>query len=242
MNTLGVIPARGGSKSVPRKNIAPVHGKPLITYTIEAAQRSRLLTHFLVSSDDAEIMAVARQYGAPVPFIRPAELATDTAPSLPVVQHAVGEMERIHGITYDYVVLLQPTTPLRLSEDIDAALEKLAATGADSVISVCDVGAYHPARMRQIVDDRLVELPIREPKEMARRQDLPPVYIRNGAIYAVKRDVVMLQNSMSGSDCRPYIMPEERSVNVDSKLDLLLAEILLRPAVAPGGKSIEAGP
>jgi CMP-N-acetylneuraminic acid synthetase len=241
MNTLGVIPARGGSKSVPRKNIAPVHGKPLITYTIEAAQRSRLLTHFLVSSDDAEIMAVARQYGAPVPFIRPAELATDTAPSLPVVQHAVGEMERMHGITYDYVVLLQPTTPLRLPEDIDAALEKLAATGADSVISVCDVGAYHPARMRQIVDDRLVELPIREPKEMARRQDLPPVYIRNGAIYAVKRDVVMLQNSMSGSDCRPYIMPEERSVNVDSKLDLLLAEILLRPAVAPGGKSIEAG-
>jgi CMP-N-acetylneuraminic acid synthetase len=229
MNSLGVIPARGGSKSVPRKNIALVHGKPLIAYTIEAAQRSRLLTHFLVSSDDAEIIAVARQYGAPVPFVRPAELATDTAPSLPVVQHAVGEMERLHGLTYDYVVLLQPTTPLRLPEDIDLALEKLAATGADSVISVCDVGAYHPARMRQIVDDRLVELPIREPKEMARRQDLPPVYIRNGAIYAVKRDVVMLGNSMSGEDCRAYIMPEQRSVNVDSQLDLLLAEILLRP-------------
>jgi len=241
MNTLGVIPARGGSKSVPRKNIALIHGKPLIAYTIEAAQRSRLLTHFLVSSDDPEIIAVARQYGARVPFIRPAELATDTAPSLPVVQHAVGEMERMHGITYDYIVLLQPTTPLRLPEDIDAALEKLVTTGADSVISVCDVGAYHPARMRQIVDDRLVELPIREPKEMARRQDLPPVYIRNGAIYAVKRDVVMLQNTMSGGDCRPYIMPEERSVNVDSKLDLLLAEIMLRPAETPGGKNTEAG-
>jgi CMP-N-acetylneuraminic acid synthetase len=239
MNSLGVIPARGGSKSVPRKNIALVHGKPLIAYTIEAAQRSRLLTHFLVSSDDAEIIAVARQYGAPAPFVRPAELATDTAPSLPVVQHAVGEMERLHGITYDYVVLLQPTTPLRLPGDIDAALEKLAATGADSVISVCDVGAYHPARMRQIIDDRLVELPIREPKEMARRQDLPPVYIRNGAIYAVKRDVVMLQNTMSGGVCRPYIMPEERSVNVDSMLDLLLAEILLRSPVPPGGKSID---
>jgi CMP-N-acetylneuraminic acid synthetase len=240
MNTLGVIPARGGSKSVPRKNITLVQGKPLIAYTIEAAQHSRLLTHFLVSSDDAEIISVARQYGAPVPFVRPAELATDTAPSLPVVQHAVGEMERLHGITYDYVVLLQPTTPLRLAEDIDAALEKLVATGADSVISVCDVGAYHPARMRQIVDDRLVELPIREPKEMARRQDLPPVYIRNGAIYAVKRDVVMLENSMSGSDCRAYIMPEERSVNVDSKLDLLLAEILLRSPEMPSGKDVEA--
>jgi CMP-N-acetylneuraminic acid synthetase len=241
MNTLGVIPARGGSKSVPRKNIVLVHGKPLIAYTIEAAQRSRLLTHFLVSSDDPEIIAVARQYGAPAPFVRPAELATDTAPSLPVVQHAVGEMERLHGITYDYVVLLQPTTPLRLAEDIDAALEKLVATGADSVISVCDVGAYHPARMRQIVNDRLVELPVREPKEMARRQDLPPVYIRNGAIYAVKRDVVMLQNTMSGGDCRPYIMPEDRSVNVDSKLDLLLAEILLRPFETTGGNSSEEG-
>ncbi len=149
MNILGVIPARGGSKSVPRKNIALVHGKPLIAYTIEAAQHSRLLTHFLVSSDDPEIIAVARKYGAPVPFVRPAELATDIAPTLPVVQHAVGEMERMHGITYDFVVLLQPTTPLRLPEDIDAALEKLVATGANSVISVCDVGAYHPARMRR---------------------------------------------------------------------------------------------
>lgn len=240
MNILGVIPARGGSKSVPRKNITLIHGKPLIAYTIEAAQHSRLLTHFLVSSDDPEIIAVARKYGAPVPFVRPAELATDIAPTLPVVQHAVGEMERMHGITYDFVVLLQPTTPLRLPEDIDAALEKLVATGADSVISVCDVGAYHPARMRMIEDDRLVELPVREPKEMARRQDLPPVYIRNGAIYAVRRDVVMLQNTMSGGDCRPYIMPEERSVNVDSMLDLLLAEILLRPPVPPGGKSIDA--
>jgi len=240
MNILGVIPARGGSKSVPRKNIALVHGKPLIAYTIEAAQRSRLLTHFLVSSDDPEIIAVARKCGASVPFVRPAELATDVAPSLPVVQHAVGEMERMHGISFDYVVLLQPTTPLRLPEDIDAALEKLVATGADSVISVCDVGAYHPARMRQIVDDRLVELPIREPKEMARRQDLPQVFIRNGAIYAVKRDVVMLQNTMSGDVCRPYIMPEERSVNVDSMLDLLLAEILLRPPTLPGGKRVDA--
>ena len=239
MNILGVIPARGGSKSVPHKNIALVHGKPLIAYTIQAAQRSRLLTHFLVSSDDPEIIAVARKYGAPVPFVRPAELATDVAPSLPVVQHAVSEMERMYGISYDVVVLLQPTTPLRLPEDIDAALEKLVATGADSVISVCDVGAYHPARMRQIVDDRLVELPIREPKEMARRQDLPQVFIRNGAIYAVKRDVVMLQNTMSGDVCRPYIMPEERSVNVDSMLDLLLAEILLRPPSLPGGKRVD---
>lgn len=235
MNSLGVIPARGGSKSVPRKNIALLHGKPLIAYTIEAALGSRSLTHFVVSSEDPEIIAVAKRYGAPVPFVRPAELATDEAPSLPVVQHAVREMESLYGITYDIVVLLQPTTPLRLPADIDLAIRKLVETGADSVISVCDVGAYHPARMRQIVDDRLVELPIREPKEMLRRQDLPPVYIRNGAVYAARREVVMVQNSMSGTVCRPYIMPEDRSVNVDSKLDLLLAEILLRPNDPPQG-------
>lgn len=228
MNVLGVIPARGGSKSVPRKNIALLHGKPMIVYTIEAAQQSCRLNDFVVSSEDEEIIEIARQYGAASPFIRPAELATDEAPSLPVVQHAVREMESIRGLSYDYVVLLQPTTPLRQAQDIDAAIEKLVATAADSVVSVCDVGAYHPARMRQIVDDRLVELPIHEPREMLRRQDLPPVYIRNGAVYAVKREVVMLQNSMIGQVSRPYIMPQERSVNVDSKLDLLLAEILLR--------------
>jgi CMP-N-acetylneuraminic acid synthetase len=229
MNILGVIPARGGSKSVPRKNIALVHGKPLLAYTIQAAQGSQRITHFVVSSEDPEIIAVAKRYGAPVPFERPAELAADESPTLPVVQHALREMEMLEGIAFDYIVLLQPTTPLRLPEDIDAAVDKLIGTGADSVISVCDVGAYHPARMRQIVDDRLVELPIREPKEMLRRQDLPPVYIRNGAVYAVKREVVIEHNSMVGQVSRPYIMPDERSINVDSELDLLLAEILLSP-------------
>ena len=232
MNILGVIPARGGSKSIPRKNITPICGKPMIAYTIEAAQGSQRLTYFVVSSEDPEIIEVAKKYGASVPFVRPAELATDDAPTLPVVQHAVLEIERQQRVTFDYVVLLQPTTPLRLPEDIDRALDRLVATGADSVISVCDVGAYHPARMRQIIDDQLVELPTREPKEMLRRQDLPPVYIRNGAIYAVRREVLMERNSMVGKVCRPYIMPEERSVNVDGRLDLLIAEILLNERVS----------
>jgi N-acylneuraminate cytidylyltransferase len=225
---LGVIPARGGSKSVPRKNVALLHGKPLIAYTIAAAQGSYSLTRTVVSSEDSEVLAVARQYGVDAPFVRPAHLATDEAPTLPVVQHAVSEIEAREGQVYDYIVLLQPTTPLRRSQDIDGAVEKLVATRADSVVSVCDVGAYHPARMRQIIDDRLVDLPIREPKEMLRRQDLPPVYIRNGAIYAVRRDVVMVENSLIGKVSRPYLMPEERSVNIDSRLDFLLAEILLR--------------
>jgi CMP-N-acetylneuraminic acid synthetase len=230
MLSLGVIPARGGSKSVPRKNIAMLNGKPMIAYTIEAAQHSRRLTDFVVSSEDTEIINVAKQYGAPAPFVRPRELATDDAPSLPVVQHAVREMEALKGVKYDVIVLLQPTTPLRQAQDIDAAIDKLVTTGADSVVSVCDVGAYHPARMRTIEDDRLVELPVHEPREMLRRQDLPPVYIRNGAVYAVGREVVMSQNSMIGQVSRPYVMPENRSVNVDNPLDFRLAEILLSQA------------
>jgi CMP-N-acetylneuraminic acid synthetase len=228
MNILGVIPARGGSKSVPRKNITLLLGRPLIAYTIAAAQNSNRLSHFLVSSDDTEIIRIAKQFCAPVPFIRPSDLATDQAPTLPVVQHAIHEMEAQEGIRFDYVVLLQPTTPMRKAKDIDAAVDKLAETGADSVVSVCDVDAYHPARMRKIVDDQLVELPIREPKEMARRQDLPPVYIRNGAVYAVRRDVVMEQNSMIGQVSRPYLMPVKQSVNIDSPLDLLMAQHLMK--------------
>lgn len=225
---LGVIPARGGSKSVPRKNLAPLNGKPMLAWTIQAAQESRLLTHFVVSSEDQEIIRVAQQYGALAPFVRPAEFATDEAPSLPVVQHAVREMEQRNGITYDFVVLLQATSPLRNGADIDSALEKLIHTGADSVISVVRVAHHHPARMRFIQDDLLVQLPMGEAREMQRRQDLPPVYIRNGAIFATRRNVVMEQNSMLGKISRPYVMPESRSANVDTKFDFLVVEEMMK--------------
>jgi len=227
-NILGVIPVRGGSKSVPRKNLAPLNGKPMMYFTIQAAQDSNWMSHFVVSSEDEEIIRMARDLGAPAPFVRPAELATDDAPSLPVVQHAVRFMESSLGIVFDYVVLLQATSPLRNGSDIDAALEKLISTGADSVISVVRVAHHHPARMRFIKDDLLVELPMGEAKEMQRRQDLPPVYIRNGAIFAARREVVMDQNSMLGRVSRPYVMPESRSANVDTKFDFLVVEVMMQ--------------
>ena len=227
-NILGVIPVRGGSKSVPRKNLAPLNGKPMMYFTIQAAQDSNWMSHFVVSSEDEEIIRMARDLGAPAPFVRPAELATDDAPSLPVVQHAVRFMESSLGIVFDYVVLLQATSPLRNGSDIDAALEKLISTGADSVISVVRVAHHHPARMRFIKDDLLVELPMGEAKEMQRRQDLPPVYIRNGAIFAARREVVMDQNSMLGRLSRPYVMPESRSANVDTKFDFLVVEVMMQ--------------
>ena len=224
---LGVIPARGGSKSVPHKNLAPLNGKPMMVYTIEAAQNSQLMTHFVVSSEDEKIIQVARQYGAPAPFIRPAEFATDEAPSLPVVQHAVREMESRLDIVFDYVVMLQATSPLRTGADIDTALEKLIRTGADSVVSVVRIAHHHPARMRFIEDDLLVQLPMGEQKELQRRQDLPPVYIRNGAIFA-RREVVMEKNSFLGKVSRPYLMPESRSANVDTKFDFLVVEVMMQ--------------
>lgn len=224
---LAIIPARGRSKTVPRKNIRLILGKPLIAYTISEALKSKLLTRIIVSSDDDEIITIAKKWGAEVPFKRPKKLATDKARSLPVIQQAVRFMEKIGGITYDYVVVLQPPTPFRLASDIDNSLKKLMKTGADSVISLCKVEAMHPIRMKKIVNDRIVDFCVKE-VEGTPRQELPPAYIRNGAIYAVRRNVLMKQNTLHGKDSRPYLMPPDRSINIDSELDLKLAEVLMQ--------------
>lgn len=224
---LGIIPARGGSKSVPKKNTRLLLGKPLIAYTIEVALKSKLVDRVIVSSDDEDTVEIAKKYGAEVPFIRPRELALDTTPMVLVLQHAVGFLEERENINLDYVLLLQPTAPLRLVEDIDNALKKLMETGADSVISVSQVDNVHPILMKRIENDLILPYCIEE-KEGTRRQDYsPPAYMRNGAIYAVKRDILMNNDSVWGKISRPYIMPPERSVCIDSELDFKLVEILL---------------
>ncbi|HEX9660078.1 MAG TPA: acylneuraminate cytidylyltransferase family protein, partial [Rhodothermales bacterium] len=154
---LAVIPARGGSKGVPRKNLVQLCGRPLIAYTIGAGLSATSVSRLVVSTEDEEIASVARSLGADVPFIRPATLATDTAQSLPVVQHAIQAVEEVEGTPYDVIVMLQPTTPLRTAGDIDSAVALLLESGADSVVSVVDVGGHHPYRMKRIDDDgRLV--------------------------------------------------------------------------------------
>ena len=224
---LGVIPARGGSKTIPKKNIFPVLGKPLLNYTIEAALESRLLTHCVVSTDSKDIAEIASRAGALVPFLRPPELSTDAALSLPVILHSLAFMERTNGLSYDAVVMLQPTTPLRLSSDIDMALGKLFETNADSVISVVEVGAAHPLRMKRVIGDQLINSIDQGFEDMRPRQSLPPVYIRNGAIYATRRRTLLEQQTFSGTDCRAYIMPTERSINIDTPADLIIAEYYL---------------
>ncbi|MBN2470234.1 MAG: acylneuraminate cytidylyltransferase family protein [Anaerolineae bacterium] len=228
MRVLGIIPARGGSSGVPRKNIKPLAGKPLIAHTIEAALAVRHLFHrLIVSTEDHEIARVAAQYGAEVPFMRPPELAGDSTPMLPVIQHAVAFVERMDGVRLDWVCLLQPTSPLRAPHDIVNALEIARAGGCDSVISVRQVFAVHPILMKRIEDNRLLPYCIEE-VEGTRRQDYqPPAYMRNGALYLTRRDVIMEGHSIWGEIIRPYVMPEERSIGIDSALDFRLAGLLL---------------
>lgn len=226
---LGVIPARGGSKGIPHKNIYPLCGKPLIAYTIESARRSVRLTKLIVSTDDADIAEIAQRCGAVVPFLRPTELATDAALAIDVVRHALEFQEKRDGVHYDLVVMLQPTTPLKTAEDIDSVIDKLIESGCDSVVTMVDVGANHPARMYRIDDDRLVSV-MDEGGTMRPRQELPPIYIRNGAVYACRREVIYRWNALIGPDVRPLIMPPDRSVNIDGPSDIVLAEYYLKTA------------
>jgi len=224
MRILAIIPARGGSKGIPNKNIINIGDNPLIKYTIDAALESKMLTHCIVSTDSDAISDVAKLCGAMVPFRRPDNLSDDKALSLPVMQHAVDFMESDQGFLYDIVIMLQPTTPLRQAKDIDNAIKLLFDTNADSVISVVDVEGHHPLRMKRIVDGRLVNFIDQGHEDMRPRQELPPVYIRNGAIYATQRDILMKKDSFTGMDSRAYIMPSDRSVNIDTHEDLLLAK------------------
>ena len=228
VRVLGLIPARGGSKGVPRKNVRLLCGKPLLQYTIDAALASRRLSRVVLSTEDEEIAAVGRRCGADVPFSRPAELAQDSTPMLPVVQHAVRCL-RAASDCFEAVCLLQPTNPLRRAADIDAAVALLEQTGADSVISFVEVGDKHPARMKYVTPEgRVVNPPFAEAFEGQRRQELPKLYLREGSIYLTRTAVIMERNSLQGDDCRALLISEDRACNIDGPLDLFVAEQLVR--------------
>ena len=228
MRVLGIVTARGGSKGIPGKNIRPICGKPLLQYTAEAALAAKRLARVVLSTEDEEIAAVGRRCGLDVPFMRPAELAKDDTPHVPVLQEVVRKLEQA-GEKYDAIMTLQPTNPLRLPSDIDGAIALFEKTGADSVISFVPVGDKHPARMKFIDDDgRVVDPPFAEKFEGQRRQDLPKLFLREGSIYLTRHDVLMTHNSIKGRDCRAWLMPEDRACNVDTPYDLFLVEQLLK--------------
>lgn len=211
---LGLITARGGSKGLPRKNVLTVGGKPLIGWTIEAALKSRFIERVVLSSDDDEIMEAAKTWGCEVPYRRPAHLANDTASSMDVVLHALGQLPG-----YEYLVLLQPTSPLRTAADIDAAFELLQSTGASSCVSVCEAD-QSPYWMFRIKNGSKVERLLPDETSATRRQDLPPIYVLNGAIYIARVDWLRQSKNFLGEGCVAYVMPRERSLDIDNAEDL----------------------
>jgi CMP-N,N'-diacetyllegionaminic acid synthase len=226
------VVARGGSKSIPRKNLAPLAGRPLIAWTIEAALRSRSIDRVIVSTDDDEIAAVARANGAEAPFIRPIDLAQDTTPTMPVVIHALRWLESEEGYLPESVVLLQPTSPLRTADDITAATALSHAVSADSVVSV-SLTPSHPHLARRLTGDGRLEDFAAHP-QVDRRQDLEPVYSLNGAIYLARRAHLMENQTFYGPKTYAYVMPPERSLDVDTEWELHLCDLVLRELYGGG--------
>jgi CMP-N,N'-diacetyllegionaminic acid synthase len=220
-SVLALIPARGGSKGLPGKNIRPLKGRPLIGWSIEAALASRYVSRVVVSSDDEEILAVARDQGAETPFRRPASLAGDDTPSMDVVLHA---LDQLGG--FEWIVLLQPTSPLRQAVDIDAAIEQCLNTAAPACVSVCDAPAS-PWWMFQIGDRGGMRSFLPAEQRPVRRQDLPDLYALNGAVYVAKTEWLRQSLSFLTEETVAHVMPRERSVDIDTLFDFRLAECVL---------------
>ncbi len=218
---LGLVPARGGSRGLPGKNLAPLGGRPLIAWTAEAAAGSSYLDRTVLSSDDEAILAAGREAGLEVPFVRPPELARDDTPAMDVVLHALDAV----GERFDLLVLLQPTSPLRVAADIDACVERVAA-GAPCCVSVTEPG-HSPAWMFTLGEGGAMRRLIPELAIPARRQELPSVYALNGAVYAAETSWLRRERSFLAEGTVGYPMPPERSVDLDDDLDLALLEVLV---------------
>ncbi len=222
----GLVTARGGSKGVPGKNIKIVGGKPLIAWTIAAARQARRLDRVFLSTDDPEIAAVGREWGAEVPFMRPAKLAQDNSSHVSVVNHALDWFEANGGLP-EYLCLLQPTSPLRTAADIDTAIEIALSRAANAVVAVAPAET-HPFLTRKIeVDGTLVEF-VKTDIKYLRRQDLPPAFIVNGAVYVNRCAAFRRTQLFIPPGTIAYMMPPERSIDIDTALDFVVVEHLLR--------------
>lgn len=222
---LAIIPARGGSKGLPRKNIKPLLGKPLIGWSIETALNSALLDYIIVSTDDDEIANTAKSYGVAVPFMRPAELASDNARGIDVVFHAMNWCEQ-HYDVFDLVMLLQPTSPLRQTKDIRGSLEIMFQKGTRAVVSVCE-SEHSPLWMNTITEDLSMNNFLSKEALNANRQTLKTYYRLNGVIYIADWNYLKETGSFVGEQTCAYIMPQERSIDIDSELDFKFSEFLL---------------
>lgn len=232
-DVLAVIPARGGSKGIPRKNIRLLGGKPLIAHSIEQAKAAKLVERVIVSTDDEEIAGVANQWGAETPFRRPRELAEDSTPDLPVYQHLLNWLEQREHALPKIVVVLRPTCPIRPFDLIDRAIRKLNETSCDSVRTGYHVGHVHPYWMLKLDSgDRAIPfLDGYSAETHYQRQMLPPLYRHNGVVDVLRSSVLLSApkdrpNAMYGRDMRLIVMPEHSFVNIDTEFDFRLADFL----------------
>jgi len=225
---LAIVPARGGSKGLPGKNILPICGKPLISWSIDKARRSRYLDLILVTTDSEEIAGIAKESGAYVPFLRPPELASDYSSTYDAIRHALNFMEKSENQRFDYVVLLEPTSPLREDDDIDRMLEKLLAhqNEFDSIISVGEVGE-HPSLLKRLIDNRMEPF-CPEVVQNNRRQDNEPAYFPYGVAYISKTDALIEQNTFYTARCTYYVIKDYQKVEVDDIYDFLCAESIMK--------------
>jgi CMP-N-acetylneuraminic acid synthetase len=229
LEILGIIPARGGSKGIPRKNLAPVLGRPLIAYTFDAARASKRLSRLILSTDDNEISALGRSFGIEVPFLRPPFLATDDTPMLDVIRHALSALP---GYSPDLVVLLQPTSPLRTSEDIDRTIDVAVESGADSTVTVVEVPhQYNPGSVLKMSNG--IVTPWLEGPLILNRQDKPAAFARNGPAVLVMRREVIESGRLYGDVVRGVKMSLSASVDVDNADDLAAAEWQLQRKQLP---------
>lgn len=223
---LGIITARGGSKGIPGKNTKILLGKPLIAYTIDAAEKSRYLDRCIVSTDNEEIAEIAKSLGAKVPFMRPDALSSDTALALDVLKHAISEL-KAQGQEYDYIMMLQPTSPMRSTEDIDACIELAVKKNADSVFSMKKLTDFAPQKLKILDNDgRILPYKEEEKGQSAPRHIGPDIYKRNCAVYLTKTALIE-QGDQFGEASYAYIMPEERSIDINDPIDFAFAEFWL---------------
>jgi len=228
LKILGIIPARGGSKGIPGKNIKSLAGKPLIAYTVESIQESKLLTNAILSSDDEAIISIAKELGLKVPFIRPAELASDHSPTLPVILHAL-DFFSSQGEYFDAVCLLQTTTPFRTKGMIDLAIKKMIETDADALVSVLPVPhEYNPHWIFEPDASGWLKIATGEEKIIPRRPELPATYFRDGAIYITKTSVLLKNESLYGQKLTFILGDQARYVNLDTLEDWRKAELLVQ--------------
>ena len=227
MNILALIPARGGSKGIPHKNIQPLAGRPLIAWSIEAALEAQSVSRVIVSTDDEKIAQTACHYGGEVPFLRPAELAGDAILTIDVVLHTLGWLVENRQTIPDYMLVLQPTSPLRTSEDIEAAIRLGLSKNAAAVVSVCEANP-HPYLCKRILEDGTLQDFVSAERQYLRRQDMPDAYALNGAIYLNRTENLLAEKTLHPRHALAYVMPVERSLDIDTGWDMHLADLILR--------------